>query len=173
MQFLRRTRVFFAFLVCIALLCCPVNAADQPITRTISPQSPGAGEVVTVTLDVPPSFFGGIIEQLPEGFTFESTSHPHDGVQRNGQKVIFALTGENTVQYTIRAPSSGCGVIQGRWENVGIKAIGTIPATVIAVAGTDPSGCSVPRQSPGFGVMTALGACLAAALVLLLEGVKR
>jgi len=158
---------------CIFLLFSPVNAADPTIIRTALPATPQAGESVNVTLTIPPGFFGGIIEQIPEGFTFVGTTHPHDGVRQSGQTVIFALTGENTVQYTIQAPASGCGVIEGEWENVGLETNGTIQATVIAVNGTDPSHCTASQHSPGFGMVTALVACMVSGLILLAGKVRR
>jgi hypothetical protein len=148
-------------------------AADTEIARSFSPETPMPGELVTVSLSAPPSFFGGIVEQLPEGFTFVETSHPQDGVKQYGQMVIFAITGEEMVQYTVRSPASGCGVIQGRWENIGTKASGDTPASVVAVAGTDPSHCTVPQHTPGFGAITAATACSGAAIIILTRTVKR
>lgn len=162
----RRYCIAIIVLTCALLFCTPVIAADSVMIRTIAPASPHPGESVSVTLSLPPAFFGGVIEQLPEGFTFMSTSHPNEGVRQKGQTIIFSLTGQNTVQYTIRAPSSGCGLIQGRWENVGTKATGTIPTTVITVAGTDLSRCNAQPHTPGFGIMTALVACTVVALIL-------
>jgi len=151
------------FIDCLAitlvLMICPVTAAQSDIVRHIDDSSRLPGSMVNITLDIPPSFFGGIIEKLPDGFTFEASSHPRDGIRQNGQTVIFALTGEKTVQYTVRVPASGCGVIRGTWENVGTKTSGEIPATAIAVNGTDPSHCSTAPHTPGFSGMAALAAC--------------
>ena len=152
--------LFICIVLCgLLLLSTPVIAEDSGIVRSTDPAVPQPGEVVNITLTVPPAFFGGIIEKLPDGFTFEGSSPPKEGIRNSGQTIIFALTGENTVQYTIRAPTSGCGEIQGRWENVGTKATGTIPATVIAVKGTDPSRCSTAPHTPGFSGPAALAAC--------------
>jgi len=168
-----RYRILGMAICCILLLFTPVIAADPGIERTLTPVSPNPGELVNVTILVPPAFFGGIIEQLPDGFTFGSTSHPQAGVQQSGNTIIFAVTGENIIRYTIRAPVSGCGEITGRWENVGTKATGTVPSTVISVAGTDPSRCSPSQHSPGFDMITALGACSVGALLLVAGRMRR
>lgn len=143
----------------LLVLCSSVMAADTGIVRSIDPELAGPGGMVNITLTLPPSFFGGISEQLPEGYTFKGTSHPKDGVKQTGQSIVFAVTGEETVRYTVIAPQSGCGVIRGKWENVGTKVTGTIPATVIAVKGTDPSRCSTAPHTPGFSGPAALAAC--------------
>jgi len=142
--------------VCLALLCSPVTGASQQITRTIPSHPAGAGELVTVTLTVPPSFFGAIVETLPEGFSFEGTSHPDDAVKQAGQTVIFALTGEEAITYTVRMPDAGCGYLNGQWGDFGAKTSGTIPATLLATPSADLSSCAGVQQSSGFGIMAAL-----------------
>lgn len=163
-----RYRIFCMALCTLTLLCIPACAADTLIARTISPASPVQGETVTVTLSLPPAFFGGVIEQLPEGFMFGGTSHPQNGMRQSGRTVIFAVTDEEQITYTVRVPPAGCGTITGEWENIGSRRSGNIPATVIATAGTDPASCGTgTRQSPGFGLPAAAIACLAAALIVL------
>lgn len=136
-----------------------VTAADTSIQRTFDPVSPQPGQAVNVTITLPPSFFGGVVETIPEGFTYEGSPHVADGTRQSGQNVIFAVTGEESLSYTLRAPAEGCGVFRGTWENVGTNTIGEIPAEVIAVAGSDPSKCSTAQPSPGFSSLAALGAC--------------
>ncbi|OPY37800.1 MAG: hypothetical protein A4E35_01082 [Methanoregula sp. PtaU1.Bin051] len=152
MNLFRRMPVLITCVVLVAMLGSPVNAADQQIMRTILPVSTGPEESVTVTLTIPPSFFGGVIETLPEGFTFSGTSHAADAVKRDGQTVIFAMTGEREIKYTILMPSAGCGYINGRWEDVGAKTSGTIPATLLVTPGADTSSCTGAQKSPGFGI---------------------
>lgn len=140
------------------LLSGPAIAADIIIPRSFDPASPQPGQSVNVTITLPPSFFGGIVEIIPDGFTYEGTSHAADGTRQSGQNVIFAVTGEGRITYSIRAPAEGCGVFRGTWENAGTKTRGDIPAEVIAVAGSDPSHCSAAQPSPGFSSLAALGA---------------
>jgi hypothetical protein len=133
-------------------------AADSSIQRAYDPALPQPGQTVDVTITLPPSFFGGIVETIPGGFTYEGCSHAPDGTRQSGQNVIFAVTGEESVTYTIRAPAEGCGVFRGTWENVGTKTSGEIPAEVITVAGSDSSKCSTAQHSPGFSSLEALSA---------------
>jgi len=146
-------------LVLLVILIVPVMAAETTaVQRTIAPASPQPAETMNITITVPPGFFGGIVETLPDGFSFEGTSHPPDGVKQSGRTVIFAVTGEKSVSYAIRAPASGCGVISGKWENVGTGGKGEIPQEVIAVAGSDPSQCRTVPHTPGFSWWIALAA---------------
>jgi len=156
MNYSRRAAILVACIVCLALLCSPVTAAGQQITRTVPPNSLGAGELMTVTLNVPPSYFGAIVETLPDGFSFAGTSHPDDAVQQVGRTVIFAVTGEEVITYTVRMPDTGCGYLNGQWEDLGAKTSGTIAATLLSTPDADLSSCTGAKQSPGFSIMAAL-----------------
>lgn len=160
-----RNQILILALVGLLLFSTPATAGESPVTRSFYPDSPEPGGLVTVTLSLPPAFFGGIVERLPAGFSFVETSHPMDGVVRNGQTVIFAITGEDVVQYSMRVPSSGCGAIQGTWEDLGGKNGGEIPPTGIAVAGTDPSSCARPPHASGLNVLFIAAAGIAIALM--------
>lgn len=173
MVFYRRTIALISCFTCLIILMCPVTADGQQITRVVSPESPAAGELVTVTLNMPPSFFGGVIEIIPEGFTFEGTSHPSDAVKKAGQTVIFAVTGEDEINYTIRMPDSGCGYLNGNWENLGEKTSGTIPTTLLSTPGADTSKCTGVKQSPGFVLYTAIFAVCLAAGCAIMRGWRR
>ncbi|MEN6609791.1 MAG: hypothetical protein ABFC24_03035 [Methanoregulaceae archaeon] len=155
----RRIRILCIALCGILLLCLPGNATDTGIVRSYSPQTPQPGELITVTLTLPPSFYGGIVEILPGEFAFANSSNTSDGARQSGQNVIFAVTGEEKITYTIIAPAEGCGVIRGTWENIETRKSGEIASTVIAVEGSDPSQCNTSRQSPGFSALAVLGAC--------------
>jgi len=171
----RRIWIFPCLLWCVCLLLASpaCAAATTEVTRTVTPVSPGAGEAVNVTVIVPPGFIGGIIEELPEGFTYDVATLPKDAVQQNGSTLIIALTGEDRVTYTLHAPASGCGVLTGHWENVKEKTSGTIPETVIAVEGTDSAQCHVPSKAPGFGLTEIAGALLIAVVAVLALGKVR
>ncbi len=167
-----RNQTLVLALIGLLLLCNPAIAAETAISRSFAPDTPQPGELVSVTVTLPPSFFGGIIEQLPGGFAFVETGHPKAGVQQNGQTIIFAVTGEEAVCYTIRAPSTGCGVIQGKWEDLKEKSSGESPSTVIAVAGTDPSTCAIPPHTPGFTALTVAVSGITIALVFFSRRIK-
>ena len=59
--------------------------------------------VVTITL----ANYGGVgelVETLPGGFTYVSTTH--GDVVRDGQELSFSLVGETSFTYTVTAPST-------------------------------------------------------------------
>lgn len=159
---------------CILMLqCTPAFAADdadEAFRRTISPELPVPGEPVNITVSLPTDFFGGVIEELPDDFIFTGTTHPEDGVKQVDHMIIFAITGEEEIMYTVQMPPVGCGIINGDWENVRTGISGDIPETVLAPAGTDPASCrEYVRQSPGFGIRVLMCACIAYLLVVSLR----
>ncbi len=160
-------RSFFFLALCTLLLfCAPVLGDGALISRTVSPSVPTPGGVVNVTLSLPAAFFGGIVEDLPKGFEFLGTSHPDSGVKQSGSTVIFAVTGEEEIIYSVRVPLAGCGTIAGKWEDIKNGIAGTIPETIIAPEGTAPASCAgAPQKSPGFGIPASICAFLFAALI--------
>ena len=89
-----------------------VEAAPPPpglsATRTFDPESvvPDGQVVVTVEAEGYGSF-GQVVETLPEGFTYGSTSLA-DGAEVDGQTVAFTLlvAGPTTFTYTVTAPNT-------------------------------------------------------------------
>ena len=158
-------------IVCLA--CCtillfliPAGAAGDSFTRSISPITPEPGEIVSVTLIPPSGFFGGIIEELPEGISYAGSSHPTEGVRQHDQTIIFAITGEERVIYSVNVAPGRCGVITGKYENIKTKESGIMPQTVVAPIGSDPFSCSKTAAQSSLWEMTALaGICITAVLV--------
>jgi len=148
-------------LLCTAFLFSPVMAQELQITRSISPQSPESGDIVTVTIDLPPSFFGGVIENIPEGFSYEGTDYPQDAIRQQGKYLIFAVTGEEKINYKLRMPDSGCGYLTGEWEDFKTSQKGKIEDTFLATPGIDISSCACTAQTPGFAVLQAFFAIFA------------
>ncbi|KUG15600.1 hypothetical protein ASZ90_014747 [hydrocarbon metagenome] len=69
------------------------------IDRTITTGDDG---IITVHLSLPEGMIGGIIELIPAGFEYLGTSHADDQTQQQGQRIRFAIIGENTVTYSLR-----------------------------------------------------------------------
>jgi hypothetical protein len=172
-----RYRIICMVLCTFMLQCTPALAADnmgEGIMRTISPEFPVPGEQVDITISLPPGFFGGVIEELPDGFIFMGTSHPEEGTKQIGRTIIFAVTGEEEITYTVQMPLTGCGIITGEWEDIGTGISGDLPETVLAPEGTDPASYRKSvQQSPGFGITVLIYACLAAALPVCLRRRER
>ncbi len=73
-------------------------------TRAISASQVAPGESFTVTVDVREyGSFGGVVETLPTGFAYGSSTHSATRV--SGQEVTFTLFGESSVTYTVTASS--------------------------------------------------------------------
>jgi len=99
-------------LFCLALLLMvvPVAACGTPVTRSLSTAEPGAGEVFTVSLAVEGMTLGGVVETLPDGYTFAGTDHPDDRVLVRGQRVAFAVTTRHRSPTRSRPPPPGAGI---------------------------------------------------------------
>jgi hypothetical protein len=63
---------------------------------------PGGEVVVTVTASGYGPF-GGVVETLPAGFGYESSSLSDSAVRDSGQTVTFLLFGESSFTYTVTA----------------------------------------------------------------------
>lgn len=162
-------RIIFA-LCCLFVCCMPAFAADTGISRSVDPVMTDPGGTVTVTIHLPSSFTGVVVENLPAGYSFAGTTHPSNGFRQEGTACIFAVIGEETIQYTLHAPESGCGVLHGQWENVGLGTKGQVPAAVLSVEGSDPSRCSAALPAHGFSLIGALLAAGIASILLTREG---
>jgi len=135
------------FCLILLLMVVPVAACGTPVTRSLSTAEPGAGEVFTVSLAVEGMTLGGVVETLPDGYTFAGTDHPDDRVLVRGQKVAFAVTNETSITYSVQAPASGSGDITGRWEDFTLETYGETSASHVAVDGIETPGASDPSPT--------------------------
>jgi len=86
--------------ILVASLCTLCTASTTAfIDRTITTGDDG---IITVHLSLPEGMIGGIIELIPAGFEYLGTSHADDQTQQQGQRIRFAIIGENTVTYSLR-----------------------------------------------------------------------
>ena len=87
----------------------PVSAQGASAIRTFdrSPVAPGGPLVVTIAVADYGSF-GAVVETLPEGFEFVSSSHPADQITVDGTTLRFTLIGEASIAftYTLTAPTT-------------------------------------------------------------------
>lgn len=151
------------FWLLIAFLSAPVLAA-APERTVLGTPLPGGDFVVT--LDVGGIAVGGIVEKIPEGFVFVSSTHPPGRLSVAGQQVSFALLDDERVSYRLRASAEGDGVITGFWEDFVAGENGTVAPTRVSPAAPVPSlttASPVPASAPVSSVPGALLA-LAAAL---------
>ena len=85
--------------------------AGTPVTirasRSFSPTPVSAGGELEVTITAAGyGGFGGVVETLPIGFSYVSSSLSDSAVTVAGQEVSFTLFGETAFTYTVAAPSA-------------------------------------------------------------------
>ncbi len=79
----------------------PVDATGHSATRSFSAASVVVGGTVDVTVVVDElGAFGGVVETLPDGFSYVSTTLESEP-EIDGQEVTFALFGEVSFTYTV------------------------------------------------------------------------
>ena len=96
-----------------------VSASEHTATRSFAPETvvPGGDVVVTISASGYGQF-GGVVETLPLGFIYKSSSRPDTAVRVDGQDVTFALFGESSFTYTVTAPSvEDAHIFSGRVKN--------------------------------------------------------
>lgn len=96
----------------------PVMAKEISVIRSFSTTSPSPNSEFDVMLIISDLNIGGIVETLPEGFSYVSTTHPSDQVSVSGRKIAFAVINETEITYKVRAPSSGEGTFTGKWVDL-------------------------------------------------------
>jgi len=91
----------------------------ESVTR-YAPAGPAASEEFEVTLritgEVP--LVVGIVETIPEGFSFPSSDVSTIPYKISGQKISFAAIDEAVIKYKVIAPSSGDGTFTGEWVDL-------------------------------------------------------
>ena len=87
----------------------PVAPSDRGATRSLSPTTVDPGGEVTVTIAANYGSFGQVVETLPDGFSYNSSSVEPDTVRAavDGQEVTFTLLGDTTFTYEVTASSVG------------------------------------------------------------------
>lgn len=165
-------------LFCIAILfmvTIPIAVCGVQVTRSLSTTEPEPGEIFSVSLSTKDMPLGGIVEILPDGYTFVRTEHPDDRILTQKEKVAFAITDENMINYSVRAPASGSGDIIGTWEDFVAETSGEIPPSRVAVSGVEASGAGdpTPTEAQPAGLSFTLLTAAAAILIVTCRGGRR
>jgi hypothetical protein len=150
-------------LICLVAVSSAVPVQAVP-TREIS-AAPLPGEEFVVTLNLSGISVGGIVETIPSGFTFISTTHPPGRVSIKGQQVSFVILNDTVLRYRVRAPGSGGGTFTGVWEDFLNQEHGVIAETPVSLrAGSGESAWTPPETPdlPGWTAGPALCALVAA-----------
>ena len=143
--------------IVLSALAAPV-VAEEKVTRSVSTTNPAPNEDFNVTLMIVFQI-GGIVETIPEGFTFVSTTHPPEQYNVSGQNIRFVVINEPEIKYSVKAPSSGSGTFKGLWEDVLNEIKGTLADTNVAVksaCGEGSRSAVIHSGMPWFIIITAI-----------------
>jgi transcription termination factor Rho len=147
------------------------KATDTTVTRTLSTTTPTSGSTFDVTLNIIELQIGGIVETIPDGFGFVSTTHPSNQTYVSGQKVVFTVVNEASIRYEVRAPSEGCGTFGGTWYDALNEKEGNSGSTSVSVRVAEtPMSSLTPTPSPpvpGFEAVFALAGLFVVAVLFL------
>ncbi len=152
-----------------------VTAVAPAATRTLSTANPVPDSTFEVMLDLSGFQIGGVVETIPDGFTFSSTTHPSNRTYRSGQKVVFVVINETSLKYDVRAPSEGGGTFTGTWYDALNGTTGDIERTDVSVRIAEtptPSPSQTQKQTPspstpGYKAVFALTGLLTVAYMIL------
>ncbi len=157
----------------IASFTVPALAEESDVTRSFSTEKPAPNEEFDVTLTISGLRAAGIVENIPDGFTYIETEFPGDGrVDVSGQNLVFSVLDDGKIVYRVKAPASGSGTFEGRWNDILNQEEGTIQASEVSV---DPDSKAAKAQeaeaekSPA-GILPVITGVLAAVLVVARNG---
>jgi len=164
------------FLATAAFLAGTVTAVPNTggVTRSAPADPvPGAEFDVKLTISGERPLVVAIVEKIPEGFDFVSTSHPSDQYDVSGQKIAFAVINETEILYRVKASSSGVGSFTGTWIDMLSQKEGSIAGTGGIEEGSTPTptpATTPTPEVPGFETFfTALTLVIAGLFVVLLR----
>jgi hypothetical protein len=166
---------------------------ERGVTRyTPAGPAPGAEFEVKLTITGELPLIVGIVETIPEGFSFVSTTC--EDYEVSGQKIAFAVLDETEITYWVKAPSSGEGLFTGTWIDMLSDSEGSITdtttppvttpkptpkpsptATAAATATTTTTAtpAAIPASEiPGFGVIFTAVSLLIASLFVVMRRTK-
>ena len=107
-----------AMVLAVLVSASPIVAGEAEVVRSLSTTSPSPGDEFTVTLSISGIQIGGIVETIPDGFTFPEHPSDYQYYEVSGQRIAFAVIDETTeIEYKVVAPSSDIGAFSGFWED--------------------------------------------------------
>jgi hypothetical protein len=155
------------------------KATDTAVTRTPSTTTPTPDSTFEVMLNIAGLQIGGVVETIPDGFAFISTTHPSNQTYMSGQKVVFTVVNETSIRYEVRAPLEGSGTFSGTWYDALNEKEGDIERTDVSVRVAEtptPPSSLTPTPSPpvpGFEAVFALAGLFVVAVRFLFRRKRR
>ena len=140
---MKRPEFKIVFVLLLALVLCAAPASAGSAERTL-PSSVNTNEVFQVTVNVADyGAAGQVLEKLPAGFTYVSSTLPEEAVTVNGSKVSFLLMTEKSFSYTLKAPAStGTYQLVGLLRDINKTEFSVLPASSSIKVVTTSSGGS-------------------------------
>jgi PGF-pre-PGF domain-containing protein len=117
----------------------PASADNFSIIRDVSETHAIAGNEIEVVLSFSGMEAGGIVETIPQGWSFAGTDYPDDQYLVDGENITFSVLRDSEIVYCVNAGQKG-GTFSGIWEDVLNRTKGTIPDTLVYVGGSDNGG---------------------------------
>jgi len=142
---MKRPEFKIAFVLLLTLVLCTVPASAGSAERTI-PSSVSTSEVFQVTISVADyGAAGQVLEKIPAGFTYISSTLPEEAVTVNGNKISFLLINDKSFSYTLKAPeSSGTYQFVGILRDINKAEFSVLPASssikVVSTSGSSGGG---------------------------------
>ncbi|WP_440947859.1 PGF-pre-PGF domain-containing protein [Methanosarcina sp. T3] len=132
-----------AFVLLMTLVLCAVPASAGSAERTL-PSSVSTSEVFEVTINVADyGAAGQVLEKIPAGFTYVSSTLPEEAVTVNGNKISFLLINDKSFSYTLKAPeSTGTYQFVGLLRDIDKTEFSVLPASSSIQVGSTSSGSS-------------------------------
>ena len=133
------TLVLLFALAATTLLAGTVTAVPGMDVTRVTPADldPDAEFDVKLTISAELPLVAGIVDTIPKGFSFVSTTHPPDHYSVLGQEIAFAVINVTEIKYTVKAPSSGEGTFTGEWVDMLSEKEGDIADTTVIVGDGD------------------------------------
>lgn len=147
---MRRPEFKFVIILLLGLTLCTAPACAGSAERTL-PATVSPNQEFQVTVNVADyGAAGQVIEKLPAGFTFVSSTLPERAVTVNGSKVSFLLMNEKSFSYTLKAPAStGTHKIVGLLRDINKAEFPVLPADSSITVSQSYSGGSGGKSSGG------------------------
>ncbi len=141
-------KIAFVLLLALALCVTPVSAGSAERSLPSSVNTNGEFQVTIKVADYGAA--GQVLEKIPEGFTFISSTLPEKAISVNGNKVSFLLMNEKSFSYTLKAPASvGTYQFTGILRDINKNEFPILPATSSIKVSTPSSGGGSGGSSGG------------------------
>lgn len=130
---IRSEKILLYLLILSICFSSTAFAGETNIVRDVSTLEPNSDSEFTVTLKISGTDAAGIIENIPEGFSYIGSDHPEIQIRQSGSRITFSVIGETEISYQVKAPASGEGTFRGVWYNPINETEGIIVDTNVSV----------------------------------------